>query len=475
MGMNRREFLGHTGSALWLCASARSASAPFLISDSSPSSQISAESSWAALDAQLRGQWAADVSRATEAEIRKDESQQLLFLPFPYVSPTAPGSVYRFMFGWDTDFISRALMAHGALDQARNHILNYLFMIDRYGYMPNANAAGLISRSQTPLIADTIWRYYLKTRDRDLLHEAFPRLKHNYEAYWNASHHQSPIGLATNRDLGDPRLTPELAAEAEVGLDWTPIFGGQVSHCVPLVTNCALVRYAHCLSNIARVLGEPEEARRFSEAAAHRAALIRRYCWNEDAGFFLEYDFVAGKQLPCKSDCAFWTLWAGVATPTQAKILVSALRFIEYPFGLASTDRAYPLPRPESDYGSTCRLSPDGLANSQKQVIDAVGGENPLQWMYPAGWAPSHLVAVEGFDNYKLASVASRIASKFLSLMMQQYEKTGRLWEKYNVVDGSIVLPNARCGNIWMHGWTSAAVVLLGRRVFKKEALAPAA
>jgi hypothetical protein len=31
---------------------------------------------------------------------------------------------------------------------------------------------------------------------------------------------------------------------------------------------------------------------------------------------------------------------------------------------------------------------------------------------------------------------------------MQQYARTGHLWEKYNVVDGSLVLPNARCGNI---------------------------
>ena len=469
--MNRREFLAGTGSALGLCPCALSA-LPFT-SDSSPGLQMSAESSWAALDVQLRGQWAADTSRATEAEIRKDESQQLLFLPFPYVSPTAPGSVYRFMFGWDTDFISRALMAHGALDQARNHILNYLFMVDRYGYMPNANAAELITRSQTPLIADTIWRYYLKAGDRDLLHEAFPRLKHNYESYWNASHHQTPVGLATNRDLGDPSLPPELAAEAEVGVDWTPIFGGDVRRCAPLVTNCALVRYARCLSNIAGSLGESKEARLFSEDASRRAALIRRYCWSEEAGFFLEYDFVTGKHLPCKSDCAFWTLWAGVATPAQARILVDALGLIEYGFGLASTDRAYPLPRPENDYGPACRLSPDGLENPQKQVMDAVGGENPLQWMYPAGWAPSHLIAVEGFDNYNFTSVANRIAAKFLGLMLHQYEKTGHLWEKYNVVDGSIVLPNARCGNIWMRGWTAAAAVLLGRRVFKKEALSP--
>jgi hypothetical protein len=55
--------------------------------------------------------------------------------------------------------------------------------------------------------------------------------KQEYHDYWCAPHHQTPTGLATNRDLADPalgndylaqfglsatRLRPELAAEAEV-------------------------------------------------------------------------------------------------------------------------------------------------------------------------------------------------------------------------------------------------------------------
>jgi alpha,alpha-trehalase len=471
--MNRREFLARASGTLALTARVSSAS-DARSPDGTQSSRRPDESKWALLDEQIRGEWTAYTSHATEAEIRSDRYGEVIFLPFPYVSPTSPGSVYRFMFGWDTDFVSRALMAHGIFDQARNHILNYLFMIDRYGYMPNANAASLLTRSQTPLVADTLWRYYSKTKDRDLLNRAYPHLKRNYHSYWTASHHQTPIGLATNRDLGDPHLPPELAAEAEVGLDWTPIYDGDVRRCVPLVTNCALVRYARSLANIAIALGEEREARMFNQDAGRRAARIRQYCWSDEAQFFLEYDFVTNRQLPYKSDCALWTLWAGVASHAQAKSLVGSLHQIEHPFGLASTDRPYPPPRPAKDYGAICRLAPNGLPSEQKPE-EAIGGDSPLQWMYPAGWAPSHLIAVEGLDNYGYASEAARVASSFLGAMVQQHESTGHLWEKYNVVDGSIVLPNARCGNIWMQGWTAAAAVLLGRRVFRREALAPAA
>jgi alpha,alpha-trehalase len=427
------------------------------------------ESKWQALDADIRGKWASYISTATEAAVRRDESGKLLFLPFPYVSPTAPGSVYQFMFGWDTDFVSRALLAQAMPDQARNHILNYLFMIDRFGYMPNANFAPLATRSQTPLIADTLWRYYLVTRDRDLLLQAYPRLKRNYHDYWTAPDHQTPIGLATNRDLGDVRLVPRLAAEAETGLDWTPIFGGDVRRCAPLLTNCALVRYADVLAKIAGEIGAGPEAADFAAQAEQRAALIRQNCWSEQVGFFLEYDFIDAKQLPVISDCALWTLWAGVASPAQARRLVGNLAWIEQCFGISCTDKAYPLPPPQSDYGPTCRVTPDGRHTLNPQA--AVGGDGALQWMYPAGWAPSNVIAVEGLDRYGYRAEATRIAGKYLRLMLHQHDLTGHLWEKYNVVDGSIVLPNARCGNLWMLGWTAAAVSLLGRRFFRDQSL----
>jgi len=428
---------------------------------------------WAALDADIGKDWIANVCFATEAAIRNDSSGLLLYLPFPYVSPTAPGSIYQFMFGWDTDFVSQALLAQGQRAQALNHILNYFFMIDRYGYMPNANNTRVLTRSQTPLIADTAWRYYLLTRDRGFLQQAYPRLKKNYLGYWTAAHHRTPIGLATNRDLGDAALAARLAAEAETGLDWTPIYNGDVRQCVPLITNCALVRYANIIAKIAMVLKEDTEAAHFFREASDRAAAIRHYCWNKEAGYFVEYDFVHNKQLSGLSDSAFWTLWAGVATPTQARLLVRSLIRIEHDFGLSCTDTAYGIPSPTTDYGPPFQFGPDGTAAGTDSGLDALGGPGPLQWMYPAGWAPSHLITVEGLDSYGYSADAHRIASKFLKLIVAQHAKTGHLWEKYNVVDGSLYLPNSRYGNLWMRGWTAAAVALLGRRVFHEQKLRP--
>lgn len=420
------------------------------------------ESAWRALDQQVSASWDLLLSRSAEAEIRAaPEEAGLLFLPFPYLIAFGDtrSSDLSYMYCWDTFFVDCSLLAHGRLDLVRNHIGNHLFMVERFGFMPNMNLRYGVSRSQTPVFPEGVWRYYLASADLDLLRRAYPTLKTEYQDYWLAPHHQTPIGLATNRDHGDRTLTPELAAEAETGLDWTPIYRGDVRRCAPLITNCALVRYADVLARIAAELGDEKEAADFSRQAEERAALIRQYCWNDDRGLFMEYDHVAGELLPYVSCCTFWPLWAGVATEEQAHRVALGSAALEHRYGLAFTDRAYPDPHP----------APERPVPLPGVPPAAVGGLGQLQWMFPAGWACMQMIAVEGLDTYGMPGDARRIATRFLAAMVDRHRETGTLWEKYNVVDGGIDLPNSRYGNSPYVSWTAAAAAILGRRVFLDE------
>ncbi|NEE03916.1 trehalase family glycosidase [Phytoactinopolyspora halotolerans] len=427
---------------------------------SDPDLPVPDQEAWRKLDDDVRSAWDAKLRHATENEVTDAQGTGMRFLPFPFVTTfDVDGDAAKPMFAWDTYFVDRALLAHGRLDLVRDHIRNYLFMVDRYGYMPNMNNDSGVTRSQTPVYPDGIWRYYLASSDIDILFQAYPLLKREYRDYWNAPHHQTPIGLTTNRDLGDQGLTPQMAAEAETGLDWTPIYTGDVRRCVPLITNCALVRYARVLELIARELGRDSEASEFADEASTRTELIRKYCWSEKFGLFVEYDFVSGSQLSYVSGCTYWPMWAGVATPPQAYYLAHNLKLLECRYGLALTDHKYGDPHPKPS-------SADLVADLPK---DAVGGLDQLQWMYPAGWACMQLAAVEGLDMYGYPRFARRIASRFLAAVVEQHEKTGKLWEKYNVLDGTVTLPNSRYGNSPYLSWTAAAGVLLGRRLFSEE------
>lgn len=406
------------------------------------------KSQWSSLSGTIQSWWSAGLHQSDEPAIRSDSSGSLLFLPFGYDTPGGTYASFGNMYDWDTYFINRGLLAQGQLAIAANHIRNYLFMVERYGFMPNGNATFFLTRSQTPVFPDSVWRYYQASGDKDLAYLAYPLLKREYQDYWNAPPHRTTTGLSTNWDSGDKSLSPQMAAEAETGLDWTPIFNAQVTHCTPLITNCALVRYAQVLAALGDVVGQPAEAAQFRREAATRSGLIRNYCWNESQGLFVEYDYVAQQQLPYFSNCAYWPMWAGVATKQQAGRLVAHWNDILQPWGLPFTDKAYPDPYPSSQLSA-----------------------QDLQWMYPAGWPNMQLIAVEALDAYGYHQQAEDLASRFLSLILTQYSNTGKLWEKYNVVDGSLNLPNARYGIEPLQGWTAATAVLLGQRLFNGQSL----
>ncbi|MFI0938480.1 trehalase family glycosidase [Streptomyces sp. NPDC021020] len=399
-------------------------------------------SAWRLLDERIRTWWDEDLVTAHEEEIRADAN--VLFLPESYAS--GGGRVgppwYRSMFAWDTWFSNLALLVHGRDDLVRAHVVNYVAMIERYGFMPNANQEALRTRSQVPVFPDSVLRLLRRTGERALLERAYPALVAEYTGYWNADHHRTACGLATNADLGDPALDPRLAAEAETGLDWTPIYDGDVRRVAPLLTNCALVRYAEVLAALADLLDLPAQARRWRAEGAERAELIRTLCWDDEQGFFFDYDHVRGRRLAHWSLCGYWPLWAGVATPEQARRSAEALERFRHPYGLTVTDRALPSPH-------------EGM------------GEGDVQWMYPAGWAPLVIVASWGLDRYGLHDAGRQAAEGFTGCLVGHFTATGELYEKYNVVTGGLDLPNERYGTIKLHGWTSAAAVLLGRRVYE--------
>jgi alpha,alpha-trehalase len=431
---------------------------------------------WTELDANIQKWWNTDLRKSQEDELLDssinkiwyaDEEHQkneemanepptLLYLPFPYISGGGSESAFPEMYCWDIYFVNLGLLAHQRYDIVRYHILNQLFMIERYGMVLNGNRTFYLGRSQLPLHAVSVENYYRHTKERDMLFRAYPILKKEFINYWKADHHHTQTGLATNRDLSDPelpssdipksllqqaRLRPELSAEAEV-LDFTSIFDGDVRQCNPLMTNCALIRYAKTLKWMAGEIGLKADSRFWDQEARDRSSRLNELCWNEETGFYFEYNYKRETQLPYWSLSAYWTLWAGIANKKQARRLLENLIRFEHPYGLSQTDKIYPSPHPEFEY---------------------------LQWDYPSGWAPMHMIICDALSAYGYSQQAIRIAQKFLTLQIDIYKTTNKLWEKYNCVNGSLELPRERYPVVPLHGWSSASVVYLGRKIFESS------
>jgi alpha,alpha-trehalase len=208
---------------------------------------------WHELDTTIRDWWDADLHRAQEDELRdpaqnvvwytddehrkmegKDpgrDSGTLLFLPYPYVTGGGSESSFPEMYCWDIFFINQALLLHGRPDIVRNHILNQLFMIERFGMVLNGNRTYYLPRSQTPLLAESIRRYHRFVADRDLLAMAYPLLKREYQKYWTAPHPSSDCAsFPHGRPPSNPTHGPRQANSAPAPSTGVPGHTGREQH-----------------------------------------------------------------------------------------------------------------------------------------------------------------------------------------------------------------------------------------------------
>jgi alpha,alpha-trehalase len=103
--------------------------------------------------------------------------------------------------------------------------------------------------------------------------------------------------------------------------------------------------------------------------------------------------------------------------------------------------------------------------------FERVGGlqtsanDSGAQWDAPFGWAPLHLIAIEGLRRYGFDESAERINAKFLAMITGDFAQHHTLKEKYDVAqETSDIGHEIEFGyttNEIGFGWTNAAFLLL--------------
>ncbi|UCF61636.1 MAG: hypothetical protein JSV37_02835, partial [Anaerolineaceae bacterium] len=186
-------------------------------------------------------------------------------------------------------------------------------------------------------------------------------------------------------------------------------------------------------------IGENEKAAEWRTRADERRDLINRYFWDESSGFYWDYDMRTGERLrgTPRSLAAFVPLWAGVADQDQASRVVDHLPAFEYDHGLVSCEQ---------------------------------GWDDGTEHNYPTGWPYSHWYVCSALRAYGFHDEASRIAMKWLRLIASEFDQTGVIRERHNVVDPSVPVPGRyppQRGFAWTNGVFAA---LLVRMIFGIEA-----
>lgn len=361
--------------------------------------------------------------------IRKSaENEQVIPLPYTYMSPCING-MFNELFYWDTYYTNLGLLLISMNDMAENNVNNLLYEIEQFGYAPNCNHKHLFNRSQPPYMSQMILQIYGVTQDRDWLAHAYNIVYKEYDSFW-MTERTTPIGLnrhfhsATNEELLEfyneilsrlplkaqtreekIHIASHYLAEAETGWDFNPRFNKRCADFAPVDLNANLFMYESDLLYINALLGGAD-GELWLNRMQSRKMIMNRYMWNEEKGLYFDYDFVNGRQSEVASLATFHPLWAKIANHAQARKIRDNLSLFEYDYGL-----------------SAC----------QKQKNEGI-----YQWDYPNGWAPLQYIAVEGLNNYGYTEDAKRISIKYLDVVLKNFQQTFGIWEKYNVLDGSL-------------------------------------
>jgi alpha,alpha-trehalase len=386
--------------------------------------------------------------RALPADVRAIREHGLLYLPRPYV---VPGGRFNEMYGWDSYFILLGLLDDGETLLARAMVDNFLYQVAHYGGVLNANRTYYLTRSQPPLLGAMVMALFHATGDRAGLEAARPALEATWR-HWTAPPHLiERLGLSRYYDHGEGPAPEVVAGErdaegrthydrvraffrahaaevtdypvdeyyARASDQLTPLFykgdrsmresgfdpsdrfgrfGADVIHYAPVCLNTLLYALERELGEIDGLLARPADAAAWERRAAARRAQIDRLLWDEAAGLYLDYQFETGRRRVYPFATTFWPLWAGLASPAQARRVRDNLRLFEQPGGIVTSTN--------------------------------VSGS---QWDAPYGWAPLQLFAVEGLRRAGFGADAARIARAFVSMLVEDFERRGTLVEKYDV------------------------------------------
>jgi alpha,alpha-trehalase len=395
--------------------------------------------------------------------------QGLLYLPEPYV---VPGGRFNEMYGWDSYFILLGLLRDGRVDLARSMVDNFVYEIENYGSILNANRTYYLTRSQPPFLTPMIRAVYARTHDRAWLANTVPAITAYYE-YWTRAPHLTPeTGLSRYYDLGhgpSPEVKKEHFARIkefyrthdiadydktkfydartdqltdlyyvadramrESGFDTSARFGPFNSGVIffdPVCLNTLLWVMENDAAAIASELGQGEAAEWQRRADARHVA-IDRYLWDDHRGLYLDYDVERHARRDYPFGTTFFPLWAGLASPAQAARVASNLPLLEQPGGLAASSK-----------------------------------RSDTQWDLPYGWAPLELIAAEGLRRYGFRDDADRISINFLSLVLKEFLDHQVVFEKYDVVERhSATAKGIKFGyteNVVGFGWTNATWTVL--------------
>ncbi len=256
------------------------------------------------------------------------------------------------------------------------------------------------------------------------LRDGFPRMQAFIRNYQEHHRHQA-TGLYYWQD------------DLAIGVDNDPsTFFRPKGSSASIYLNCLMYKELRAMAFLAERMGMSAEAKRYEHDADQLCNAVREHCWDQKDGMYYSVDinllpytgepqvifgkpFVLHQGAPRSYPCliqrlgawsGFMALWAGIATPEQARRMVSENLMDERTF-----------------------CAPYGVRTLSKleKMYNLRATHNPSNWQGPI-WGISNYMVFRGLADYGFLTEARQMAEKTISLFGEDLLKNGTLHEYYD-------------------------------------------
>ncbi len=367
-------------------------------------------------------------------------------LLYPYITPGSK-SYATVLWDWDS-WLSNIALAQILQDQGtaadkqealpyqQGCILNYLAYTGADGYMPmvvdkNSDPAKIkpadiySTNMHKPVIAQhAAFLTKLNNGDAEWLRQKFGLMQAFVKNY--QTHHRSDeTGLFFWQD------------DLAIGVDNDPsTFFRPKRSSASIYLNCLMYKELKAMAYLAERLKLLTESTQYEADAEALKLAVQKNCWDEKDGFYYSVDlnlrpitnepsivfgkpFVLHKGMPRTYAgliqrfgvwSGFMTMWAGIATPEQAKRMVAEnyldTRTFNAKYGIRTLSKL-------------------------EKMYSLKASSNPSNWLGPI-WGISNYMTYRGLLKYGYTKEANEMAYKTIMLFGNDFKKNGVLHEYYD-------------------------------------------
>lgn len=396
----------------------------------------------------------------------------LIPLPQQYV---VPGGRFREIYYWDSYFTMLGLLADDRRDLAGSMLENFAFLIDSLGFIPNGNRDYYLGRSQPPFFALMVDLVAGDNRDKFISYQSAMLTEYNFwmegsnmpttetehlrvvkvndstmlNRYFDAYDTPRPESFREDYELAKANELPpsetyrHLRAGAESGWDYSSRWFRDkmklqtihTTHIIPIDLNSLLYFLELKIAQSYNWQGALEKAELYLDKAAQRKNAINSILWSNKNRFYMDYDFKVGQHTEVVSMAAVYPLFFNIADKAKSKSVIEMM--------------------------NNELLMPGGLA--------ATNINTGQQWDLPNAWAPHQWIGMQACFNYNNHKAGFEIANRWLSTNRKIYHSTGKMMEKYNVVDTTLTAGGGEYPLQDGFGWTNGVAAAMLEIIEKQK------